>query len=117
MAGKQWVSGFVWHQEIMVTQYQPRAMNFVLTWHNLIIFILHCLVYSPSALLIAQWVRTSLSQFLSNRGDCYSSLPNRGDCYSSLHSYSSSSLIDKSGVAEIVLQTALSLIQQLSHPL
>ena len=36
MAGEQWISGFVWHQNIMVTQYQPRAMSFGLTWHNLI---------------------------------------------------------------------------------
>ena len=26
MACKQWISGFVWHQKIMVTQFQPRAM-------------------------------------------------------------------------------------------
>ena len=30
-------------QQIMVTQYQPWAMTFVLTWHNLIPLISHCL--------------------------------------------------------------------------
>ena len=44
MAGEQWTSGFVWHQNIMVTQYQPRAMSFFLTWHNLITLMSHCLV-------------------------------------------------------------------------
>ena len=34
----------VWHQNIMVTQYEPRAMTFVLTLHNLITFS-KCLIY------------------------------------------------------------------------
>ena len=32
-------------QKIMITQYKPRAMNFVLTWENLISLILHCLIH------------------------------------------------------------------------
>ena len=42
-AGEQWISGFVWHQNIMVTQYQPRAVSFVLTWHNLTTWMSHCI--------------------------------------------------------------------------
>ena len=37
MSGEQWNSGFVWHQHIMLTQYQPTAMTFVLTLTNLIL--------------------------------------------------------------------------------
>ena len=28
MAWEQWISGFLWHQNIMVTQYWPRTMSF-----------------------------------------------------------------------------------------
>ena len=41
-------------KKIMVTQYQPRAMNFVLTWYNLISFILHCLLYNKDQEVIQQ---------------------------------------------------------------
>ena len=44
MAGERWISGFVWHQKIMDTQYHPRGMMFILTLHNLITLISHCLV-------------------------------------------------------------------------
>ena len=43
MVGEQWISGFVWHQNIMVTQYQPIAMSVVLTWHLAVIS--HCLIF------------------------------------------------------------------------
>ena len=33
-----------WQQQIMVTQYKPRAMIFVLTCENLTSLILHCLL-------------------------------------------------------------------------
>ena len=44
MAGEQWISGFVRPQKTMVSQYQPRAMIFILTWHYLIIVISRCLI-------------------------------------------------------------------------
>ena len=34
MAGEQCTLQFVWQQNIMVTQYQARAMSFILTWLN-----------------------------------------------------------------------------------
>ena len=36
----------VWHQNIMVTLYQPRAMSFILTWNDLITLTSDCLVPS-----------------------------------------------------------------------
>ena len=39
MAKEQWISGFCWHQNILIIQYQPRAMSFIFTWHNLITLI------------------------------------------------------------------------------
>ena len=44
MPGKQWILRFIWPKNIMGTQYQPRAMIFVLTWYNLISLISHCLI-------------------------------------------------------------------------
>ena len=44
MSGEQWILGFIWPKKIIVTQYQPRAMIFVLTWYNLISLISHCLI-------------------------------------------------------------------------
>ena len=35
---------YFWHQ-LMVTQYQARAMRFFITWHNLITLISQCLIY------------------------------------------------------------------------
>ena len=43
------MSGYVWHQQIMVSQYQPRAMIVVLALHNLITLISHCLVNTPES--------------------------------------------------------------------
>ena len=43
MSGEQWILGFIRPKKIMVTQYQPRAMTFVLAWYNLISLISHCL--------------------------------------------------------------------------
>ena len=31
MAGEQWISGLVWHRNIMINQYLPRAISFVFT--------------------------------------------------------------------------------------
>ena len=45
MPWELWISGFVRHKQIMVTKYQPRATNFVLTWKNLISLMSHCLIY------------------------------------------------------------------------
>ena len=42
--GDQWISGFVWHQNIIVTKYHPRAMSFIFTMHNLISLNSHCLI-------------------------------------------------------------------------
>ena len=44
-AWEWWISCFLWHQNIMITQYLPRAMSFILTWQNLITLISHCLLY------------------------------------------------------------------------
>ena len=44
MPGEQWILGFIWPTKIMVTQYQPRALIFVLTGYNLISLISHCLL-------------------------------------------------------------------------
>ena len=54
MPGKQWILEIIWPKKIMVTQYQPRAMSFVLAWYNLISLILHCLV-------ITHWTYTFLN--------------------------------------------------------
>ena len=32
MPGDKWILGYIWPKKNMVTQYQPRAMIFVLTW-------------------------------------------------------------------------------------
>ena len=48
MGRNQLVLGLVWTQKIMVTQYQPRAMTFVLAWENLISLISHCLLWTSS---------------------------------------------------------------------
>ena len=42
----------VGHQNIMVTQYQPRAMSFILTWQNFITLISHCLIYTTCTIHI-----------------------------------------------------------------
>ena len=44
MSGEQWILGFIWPTKIVVSQYQPRAMTFVLAWYNLISLISHCLL-------------------------------------------------------------------------
>ena len=50
MPGEQLTLGFIWPKKIMVTQYQPRAMTFVLAWYNLISLISHCLISAQSSL-------------------------------------------------------------------
>ena len=45
MATEQWVSGFVWHQNIMVTKYKLRAMSFIFTLHNLISLNSYCHIH------------------------------------------------------------------------
>ena len=44
MPEEQWILGFIWPKKIMVSQYQPRAMIFVITWYNLISLRSHCLL-------------------------------------------------------------------------
>ena len=52
MAGEQWISGFVEHQNIMVTKYQPRAMSFIFTLHNLISLNSHYLIPSSKSFFL-----------------------------------------------------------------
>ena len=52
MPGKQWMLGFIWPKKIMVTQYQPRAMIFDLTWQNLITMIPHSFLAKFQFLLL-----------------------------------------------------------------
>ena len=68
MAGEQWLSGFVWHQNIMVTKYQHRAVSFIFTFHNLICLNSHCLITAsvcPVARQTLSRPKTSLSGLLS----------------------------------------------------
>ena len=61
----------VWHQHIMVTRYQPRAMSFILTWHNLITLTSDCLV--PSEL--SSWA----GQLLADLGHVKATVENPRD--------------------------------------
>ena len=36
---------FVWHKDIMITQYQPGCVSFIFTWHHLITSFCHHLIY------------------------------------------------------------------------
>ena len=64
MAGEQSVWGFVWHLSIMVTRYQPRAMSFILTWHNLISLMSHCLLREWHWLSIFMGFKKTLSDIV-----------------------------------------------------
>ena len=44
MPWEQWILGFIGPKQIMVSQYQPRAIIFIFTLHNRISLNSHCLI-------------------------------------------------------------------------